>query len=56
MKLWRWVTRWWKVLRAVAALVTVVGDATEDTTLTPDEQSRIWKALWVVINTAKGKL
>lgn len=56
MKLWKWVTRWWKVVRAVAALVMEVGDSTEDANLTPEEQSRIWKAVWVVINTYRGKL
>jgi len=54
MKLWRRVTLWWRVLKAVAALITVVGVATEDATLTPDEQSRIWQAVWVVINTYRG--
>jgi len=53
MKLLRRLTCWWRVLKAVAALITVVGDATEDAEITEEERSRIWQAVWVVINTYK---
>jgi hypothetical protein len=55
MKLWKRVTRWLRVLQAVAALITVVGNATEDANVTPEERARIWKAVWVVIDTYRGR-
>jgi len=54
MKPWKWLTRSWKVLKAVAILITMAGDATEDENITQEEEFRLWKQMWVVINTYRG--
>ncbi len=44
-----------KVLRAVIALVTVIGDATADRHLTRKERSDIMSAAWHLIRVYQGQ-